>query len=119
MSNSKTIFFKKNYFEYNVLIFQVFPPIFSELPPPKLELFDLDEAFSSQATQINQLTNKILTSIEEKHSKNNINNKELEFYIKECAKTLGIILDPQNNNTKEILYNIGIKIAQYKKSDRE
>ncbi|KAK6037686.1 hypothetical protein COOONC_24809 [Cooperia oncophora] len=36
----------------------VFPPNFRELPPPKLELFDLDEMFSSQEVRLAQLTNK-------------------------------------------------------------
>lgn len=39
---------------------QVFPPTFRELPPPPLELFDLDEAFSSERSQLARLTNKCL-----------------------------------------------------------
>ena len=38
--------------------FQVFPPTFRELPPPSLELFDLDEQFSSEKVRIAQITNK-------------------------------------------------------------
>lgn len=37
---------------------QVFPPNFRELPPPRLELFDLDEMFSSADVRLAQLTNK-------------------------------------------------------------
>lgn len=37
---------------------QVFPPQFRELPPPALELFDLDEAFSSEKSRLAQITNK-------------------------------------------------------------
>uniref|UniRef100_A0A8C3AF02 Intraflagellar transport 52 homolog (Chlamydomonas) n=1 Tax=Cyclopterus lumpus TaxID=8103 RepID=A0A8C3AF02_CYCLU len=36
----------------------VFPPALSELPPPMLDLFDLDEAFSSEKVRLAQLTNK-------------------------------------------------------------
>lgn len=37
---------------------QVFPPSFRELPPPPLELFDLDETFSSEKARLAQITNK-------------------------------------------------------------
>ena len=37
---------------------QVVPPTFHELPPPSLDLFDLDEHFSSEQARIAQLTNK-------------------------------------------------------------
>jgi len=36
----------------------VFPPSFRELPPPKLDLFDLDEHFTSEKARLAQLTNK-------------------------------------------------------------
>ena len=36
----------------------VFPPQFRELEPPKLDLFDLDEQFSSEKVRIAQQTNK-------------------------------------------------------------
>ena len=38
--------------------FQVFPPALSDLPPPMLDLFDLDETFSSEKVRLAQLTNK-------------------------------------------------------------
>uniref|UniRef100_A0A3Q1HNZ1 Uncharacterized protein n=1 Tax=Anabas testudineus TaxID=64144 RepID=A0A3Q1HNZ1_ANATE len=36
----------------------VFPPALSDLPPPMLDLFDLDEMFSSEKVRLAQLTNK-------------------------------------------------------------
>ena len=36
----------------------VFPPILRELPPPALDLFDLDEHFASDTARLAQLTNK-------------------------------------------------------------
>lgn len=36
----------------------VFPPQFRELEPPQLDLFDLDEQFSSEKVRIAQQTNK-------------------------------------------------------------
>ncbi|KAI8432856.1 hypothetical protein MSG28_013785 [Choristoneura fumiferana] len=38
----------------------VFPPTFREPPPPPLELFDLDEALSSERAQLARLANKCL-----------------------------------------------------------
>lgn len=40
------------------LLFKVFPPAFRELPPPPLELFDLDETFSSEKARLAEITNK-------------------------------------------------------------
>lgn len=37
------------------LFLQVFPPSFRELPHPSLELFDLDEAFSSEKSRLAQV----------------------------------------------------------------
>lgn len=34
----------------------VFPPDFRELPPPQLELFDLDEVFSSEKVRLAQVS---------------------------------------------------------------
>lgn len=39
-------------------VFQVFPPALNDLPPPMLDLFDLDETFSSEKVRLAQLTNK-------------------------------------------------------------
>ena len=36
----------------------VFPPQFRELPAPSLDLFDLDEQFSSEKARLAQITNK-------------------------------------------------------------
>lgn len=41
-----------------VVVFQVFPPALSDLPPPMLDLFDLDETFSSEKVRLAQITNK-------------------------------------------------------------
>lgn len=41
-----------------LFLFKVFPPAFRELPPPALELFDLDETFSSEKARLAEITNK-------------------------------------------------------------
>ncbi|XP_018561453.1 intraflagellar transport protein 52 homolog [Anoplophora glabripennis] len=88
----------------------VFPPSFRDLSPPALELFDLDDAFSSVFSNLAQFTNKYMmngTSGEEKE------DKDLEFYITECAKIVNI----EVTNTKDILYEIGSAIAKFKSID--
>lgn len=42
----------------NDLSVQVFQPVFKILPPPMLDLFDLDETFSSEKVRLAQLSNK-------------------------------------------------------------
>ncbi|KAI9138292.1 hypothetical protein BKA69DRAFT_788310 [Paraphysoderma sedebokerense] len=41
----------------------VFPPLLREIPPPPLELFDLDECFASERVKLAQLTNKCMLMI--------------------------------------------------------
>jgi len=48
-----------------------------ELPPPSLELFDLDDQFASEKIRMAQMTNKC-------------NDDEVEYYIKECGDILGV-----------------------------
>ena len=38
----------------------LFPPSLHEPPPPSLDLFDLDEEFSSERTRVAQITNKCM-----------------------------------------------------------
>lgn len=54
---SNILFTASQAYTQNV-VFQVFPPALSDLPPPMLDLFDLDETFSSEKVRLAQLTNK-------------------------------------------------------------
>lgn len=78
----------------------------------------MDEAFSSERAQIAQLTNKCLGDDGMK-VKNEIDEKELEYFIKECGQILNLYQDYKKITAKEIVNNIGLKIAHYKKLDRE
>ncbi|XGW04433.1 hypothetical protein V3C99_015538 [Haemonchus contortus] len=82
----------------------VFPPNFRELPPPKLELFDLDEMFSSQEVRLAQLTNKC-------------EEKDLEFYILEAGEVLGVnsSLPINERNPKRILEHVLTQLFEFKK----
>lgn len=95
----------------------VFPPVFSDLPPPQLELFDLDEAFSSEKTQITQLTNKCYNPTVDKATRS-VDQKELEYFIRECGRIMGISHDGLLP-AKDVIHTISVKIANYKKLDKE
>ncbi|XP_076230944.1 intraflagellar transport 52 [Calliopsis andreniformis] len=85
----------------------VFPPTFQELPPPALELFDLDEAFSSDLLKLSQLTNKYMTTQDLSV------DIELDHYIRE----FGSIIKISNSDThtaKEVLNFIFQNICSYK-----
>ncbi|KAJ3187718.1 Intraflagellar transport protein 52 [Gaertneriomyces sp. JEL0708] len=55
----------------------IFPPNMPSLPPPPLDLFDLDDAFASEKTRLAQLTNKCT-------------DDDLEYYVRECGRVLGV-----------------------------
>lgn len=82
----------------------VFPPSFHELPPPALDLFDLDESFSSERVRLSQLTNKCTED-------------DLEFYVRESGIILGISRElPEDYRTaKDIISYIVSHIMEYKK----
>lgn len=94
----------------------VFPPVFSDLSAPQLELFDLDEAFSSEKSQITQLTNKSFNNTDK--SLKSVDQKELEYFIRECGRILGISHDGMMP-AKEIINSLSVKIANYKKMDKD
>ncbi|KAI9361244.1 hypothetical protein DFJ73DRAFT_814531 [Zopfochytrium polystomum] len=82
----------------------VFPPALRELPPPSLELFDLDEHFASEKVRLAQLTNKC-------------NDDDIEYYIRECGEILGISerLDAENRDARHILEYAFKCIVNWKK----
>uniref|UniRef100_A0A3P9PWU6 Intraflagellar transport 52 homolog (Chlamydomonas) n=1 Tax=Poecilia reticulata TaxID=8081 RepID=A0A3P9PWU6_POERE len=81
----------------------VFPPALSELPPPMLDLFDLDETFSSEKVRLAQLTNKT--------------DDDLEFYVRKCGEILGVTpkLDKEHRDAKHILEHIFFQVVEFKK----
>lgn len=88
----------------------VFPPAFRDLPLPPLELFDLDEAFSSVFSKLAQFTNKFLME-----SVGEVQDEGLAFYILECAKIVKV--DEELVDPKDILNEIGVQVANFKKID--
>lgn len=100
-----------------IVFLKVFPPVFSELPPPQLELYDLDEAFSSDRLQLTQFTNKCMAAAEK--NKTTVDEKELEYFILECGQILKVVNENQKITAKEVLNIMCTQIAQYKKLDHE
>lgn len=58
----------------------VFPPMIKELPPPALDLFDLDEHFAKPDIRLAQLTNKC-----------NNGEDDLDYYVLEAGEVLGVL----------------------------
>ena len=82
----------------------VFPPALKELPPPSLDLYDLDEQFASEKIKMAQLTNKCT-------------DEDVDYYIKECGDILGVSQQINNpDDPKAILHYIFQEIVKYKSS---
>jgi len=86
----------------------VFPPQFRNLDDPQLELFDLDEAFSSEKSRLAQITNKC-------------GEEDLEYYIRECAEILGVSskLPSNAHDAKHVLEYVFAHIVEFKKLNQE
>uniref|UniRef100_A0A3P8VKG6 Intraflagellar transport 52 homolog (Chlamydomonas) n=1 Tax=Cynoglossus semilaevis TaxID=244447 RepID=A0A3P8VKG6_CYNSE len=79
-----------------------------DLPPPMLDLFDLDEAFSSEEVRLAQLTNKCT-------------DDDLEFYVRKCGEIFGVTpkLDKDQRDAKHILEHIFFQVVEFKKLNQE
>lgn len=86
----------------------VFPSQFCELPGPSLDLFDLDEAFSSEQTRMAQLTNKCT-------------DEDLEYFVRESGDVLGVTqnLPKESRSAKHILEYIFTQVVEFKKLNQD
>ncbi|XP_061418542.1 intraflagellar transport protein 52 homolog [Lethenteron reissneri] len=86
----------------------VFPPNFRELGPPPLELFDLDEAFSSEKVRLAQLTNKCT-------------DDDLEYYVRKCGDILGVTskLPREAQDARHVLQHVFFQLVEFKKLNQE
>lgn len=99
---------------------QVFPPSFRDLPPPALELFDLEEAFSSEKTRLSQLANKCL-------SRGGVGGRvgggaamddeisDLEYWVREAGQIIGV--GSPADDAAKILHTVALLIAEFKKNN--
>jgi len=70
-----------------------------------LDLFDLDNQFSSEKSKLAQLTNKCT-------------DDDIEYYIRECGDILGVSGQvQQSDDPKAILHYIFQEIVKYKSSN--
>ncbi|RKP17870.1 hypothetical protein ROZALSC1DRAFT_30374, partial [Rozella allomycis CSF55] len=76
----------------------VFPPTFRSLPPPPLELFDLDEEFATNEEKLAKLANKC-------------SSDDIDYFIKEAGKIFGFY----NDDSFGILENVVRQIIDWKK----
>ena len=74
-----------------------------------MELFDLDEAFSSVFSKLAQFTNKY------KMTTSKVDEDEVEFYIRECSKIVKV--DGGVEGAAKVLYQMGVQIAKFKSID--
>ena len=70
-----------------------------DLPPPGLDLFDLDEQFASERIKMAQLTNKC-------------NDDEIEYFVKECGDIMGLSQQVASDDPKSILHYIFQEIVK-------
>jgi intraflagellar transport protein 52 len=91
----------------------VFMPCMRELPPPALDLFDLDEHFSSEKLRLAQLTNKC-------------SDADLEYFVCEAGEILGIADQIRalpgaagKYSANKVLEFILRKLVDWKKLDRD
>lgn len=83
----------------------VFPPTLKDLPPPALDLYDLDEQFAGEKIRLAQLTNKCT-------------DDDIEYYIRECGDILGVSGQVQNpEDPKAILHHIFQEMVKYKSTN--
>ncbi|KAI3426955.1 hypothetical protein D9Q98_006899 [Chlorella vulgaris] len=68
----------------------VFPPPFAELPPPPLELFDLEEELAGPLEQLNRLTAQFLAAVKQGTPGGGGSSQQLEAYIADCSQLLGL-----------------------------
>ena len=82
----------------------MFPPSFRELPPPPLELYELDEAFASEKIRLAQLTNKCSDS-------------DLAFYVQSAGSILNVpVGSDKKDDPKAILFSMLNDLVAFKKS---
>lgn len=79
----------------------LFPPQIKEIPNPSLDLFDLDEGFSSDRTRMAQLTNKCA-------------DEDLEYYVREIGDILCIV-PVEARDAKHILEHVFLQVVEFKK----
>lgn len=82
-----------------------------------MELYDLDEVFSSARSQLANMTGQCLQLLQAKDPLKPPNIKELENYIKECARITAITNEQHDVPAPEILNIVAQQITSYRPYD--
>lgn len=86
-----------------------FPPVFREPDGPEVELFDLDEALSSQRVRLAQITNRCRPD----------EITDLEYMLTMSGEALGINKDVKNKDPINILRHIFNRVRDYKMESQD
>ncbi|CAH0717914.1 unnamed protein product, partial [Brenthis ino] len=104
---------------YPPLQLAVFSPTFREPPPPPLELFDLDEAFSSERSQLARLANKCVQPHNTRLGQGDGRQleNELEYFVRECGRAVRLsrAISDDGPAGKQILHQLAVQLATFKK----
>ena len=95
-----------------------FPPILRELPPPNLELFDLDDEFASEKLifLLNFMIFWGVSRVRLAQITNKCNNEDLDYFVKECGDILGVSDKvPNKSNAKSIIRYVLEQLVNFKK----
>lgn len=85
------------------LVPAIYAPIFRAQDKPELELYDLDNEFSSVQNKLTRLANKC-------------GNADLDYFIRQCGLLLGLTsLEWRDNVSKNILAALATKLANFKR----
>lgn len=92
------------------LVPAIFPAVFRAMAKPELELFDLDDEFSSIPSKIAKLANRCNDDVD-----------DMDYFIRECGIILGQVgTDNESGDpSKRILYNVVSKVVNFKKIENE
>ena len=85
-----------------------FPPTMKELPPPALDLFDLDDTFALDEIRLAQLANKCSGGAD-----------DLDYFISESANVLKVLplLAENERSAKHVLFHIFRSVVDYKRGN--
>ncbi|KAG0427014.1 hypothetical protein HPB47_025916 [Ixodes persulcatus] len=78
----------------------VFPPSFQEADHPALELFDLDEALSSESRRLAQLANKCT-------------DQDLHYYLVQCGQVVGV--PTSSADPRQVLEHVLAHLVEFRK----
>ncbi|XXQ34119.1 Intraflagellar transport protein 52 C-terminal domain-containing protein [Plasmodiophora brassicae] len=81
-----------------------FPPCFREMPPPPLELFDLDDHFATRKIRLAQACNRC-------------DGADLDWFVREAGDVCGVVPAQQTWTPTQILLRVLADMTEFRKAD--